>query len=93
MFVICDVKSGFIFIAGNSALIATKKEETITPSKRRGAAKAEEQLTGMVMYNGAMLDIESLLERLSKGEKSMTDYERKIRELEEDRGRNCGISA
>lgn len=40
----------------------------------------------MIMHNGAMLDIESLLERLEKGEKSIEDYEKRIKDLEEERG-------
>jgi len=68
-----------------------KKDDSSTPSKKgRGVniktEKSDETLTGMVSYNGAMLDIESLLERLSKGEQSMLDYETKISALEEERG-------
>lgn len=74
--------------AGNSAFLAQKKESTSTPGKKRGASKGDgETLSGMVMYNGAMLDIDSLLERLEKGEKSMADFERIVKDIEDERGR------
>lgn len=59
---------------------------TSTPGKKKGVKGDGEPLSGMVMYNGAMLDIDSLLERLDKGEKSMADFERIVGEVENERG-------
>ncbi|XP_052772614.1 cell division cycle and apoptosis regulator protein 1-like [Mya arenaria] len=74
--------------SGNRELLSSpKKDEPSTPGRRgRGATtKSDEPLTGMVMYNGAMLDIDSLLERLTKGDNSIADYEKKVVELEEEK--------
>lgn len=72
--------------AGNAKFLPQKKEST-TPSRRgKGSSKGDgELLSGMVMYNGAMLDIDSLLERLEKGEKSMADFERIVKDIEDER--------
>jgi peroxiredoxin family protein len=60
---------------------------TNTPVKRKVSKSDNETLSGMVMYNGAMLDIDSLLERLSKGEKSMAETERLVQQVENERGK------
>ena len=73
-------------LLGNKVYLHSKKEEQLTPSKRRGGRSESGEPAGMVMHNGAMLDIESLLERLEKGEKSIADYEKRIKELDDDRG-------
>ncbi|XP_052262655.1 cell division cycle and apoptosis regulator protein 1-like isoform X2 [Dreissena polymorpha] len=73
-------------VLGNSVLMTSPcKDETATPSRRRGAKAEDSGSSAMVMHNGALLDIDSLLERLNKGEKSITDYERRITELEAER--------
>lgn len=73
-------------LLGNTAYLPCKKEEQTSPSKRRGGRTESVEQTGMLMHNGAMVDVESLLERLEKGEKSIADYEKRIKELEEERG-------
>lgn len=76
-------------VKGNIALLGQKKEEQTTPTKRRGAkADTAADQHSMVMHNGAMLDIQSLLQKLDKGEKSITEYEKRIKELEEERGKS-----
>ena len=41
----------------------------------------------MVMYNGAMIDIDNVLDRLKKGEKLLEDFEKKVDELSQERGK------
>lgn len=41
----------------------------------------------MVMYNGAMLDIDSVLQRLEKSEKSSAEMEHKMEEMIDEKGR------
>lgn len=69
-------------------MLNQKKEgtPTTTPTKRKTTKSDGETLSGMVMYNGAMLDIDSLLERLSKGEQSMAEFERLVQDVENERG-------
>ena len=67
---------------------ADKVEEKATVSKKRGPTKADgEPISGMVMYNGAMLDIDSVLQRLEKSEKSSAEMESKLTELTSDKGK------
>lgn len=72
---------------GNYGMLNQKNEgtPTNTPVKRKVSKSDNETLSGMVMYNGAMLDIDSLLERLSKGEKSMAETERLVQQVENER--------
>ena len=70
------------------ALIPKKAKKDEAASKRKGPTKTDgEPLSGMVMYNGAMLDIDSVLQRLEKSEKSSADLETKLDELTNDKGK------
>ena len=42
----------------------------------------------MVMYNGAMLDIESMLQRLDKSEKLKLETDSKLKDIEEEMGKS-----
>ena len=87
-----NVKKKYFF-TGNLALIPSKTvktEEKPTPGKRKGPMKTDgEPLTGMVMYNGALLDIDSVLQRLEKSEKSSAEMEHKLEELVDEKGNHC----
>ena len=70
------------------ALIPKKAKKDEAASKKKGPTKTDgEPLSGMVMYNGAMLDIDSVLQRLEKSEKSSADLETKLDELTNDKGK------
>ena len=70
-------------------LVPKKKgsEDKTTPTKRKGPTRADgEPLTGMVMYNGAMLDIDSVIQRLEKSETSAVEMEKKLDTMNEEKG-------
>jgi hypothetical protein len=82
-------------------LLASPKRELAAPlstpsrASKRGtaasaAAKKEEaaagEAAGMVTYKGAILDINSVMARLEKSEKTKRDTEAKLKETQEDMG-------
>ena len=70
-----------------------KNEDKTTPTKRKGPTKTDgEPLTGMVMYNGAMLDIDSVIQRLEKSETSDVEMEKKLDNMNEEKGNYEGCS-
>ena len=72
------------FMTGNTDKLKRNQE---SPSKGRVSTRGKnEPLTGMVMYNGAMVDIDSVLDRLKKGETSLADFEKKVHELTQEKG-------
>lgn len=73
-------------VKGNSGLLPKSDEGSPGSRKKSAAARSsDEPLTGMIMYNGAMVDIENVLDRLQKGEASLIDYEIKLKELTEEK--------
>lgn len=48
------------------------------PSHRQASVASEPQSGGMIVYNGAMVDVSSMLHKLEKSEKGREDVEQKL---------------
>lgn len=91
-------------LAGNKPLLADIKKEVEAVAARRGLTKTSSSgalasnsaetnsASHMVMYNGAMLDIASMLQRLDKSEKLKLETDAKLKDIEEEMG-ECFESA
>ena len=64
------------WLPGNTTGIKTKRE----------AGSAEESSSGMVMYKGALVDMESVMQRLEKSEKTRTAVEVKLKDTQDEMG-------
>ena len=80
---------------GNKILIAKRAAEleASLPAPSSSAAKSkkgesEEAAPGFVMYNGGMVDIQSIMQRLEKSEKTRTATEDKLKDIQEDLGKS-----
>ncbi|KAJ8248542.1 hypothetical protein GJAV_G00243120 [Gymnothorax javanicus] len=51
---------------------------TLLPSRRQRSEASEPQSGGMIVYNGAMVDISSMMQKLEKSEKTREDLELKL---------------
>lgn len=49
-------------------------------------SKGPEENIGLIVYNGAMVDVGSLLQKLEKSEKARAEMEQKLQSLEEKTG-------
>ena len=79
--------------AGNRVLMLKRPVEgdDSSPTKAAKGKKAKgegEPDTGMgfVMYNGGVVDIQSIMQRLEKSEKTRTATEAKLKDTQEDLG-------
>ena len=74
--------------AGNKLLLPTKEEvvKSSSPTKRGAGGTPKKGQEGMVLYKGAMVDIASVLQRSEKSEKTRTQLETKLKELQDDMG-------
>lgn len=80
-------------VTGNNPLLDEIKQESLalTPGGRRGSggggkAGAMVEAGNMVMFNGAMLDIPSMIQRLDKSEKLKHDTDSRLKDLQEEMG-------
>ena len=69
-------------------MLLPNKDEIVksSPSKRSTPVKKGQE--GLVMYKGAMVDIASVLQRSEKSEKTRAQLESKLKELQDDMGKN-----
>ena len=83
MNILCQI----CFVTGNRLLLPNKDEIVkSSPSKRSTPVKKGQE--GLVMYKGAMVDIASVLQRSEKSEKTRAQLESKLKELQDDMGKN-----
>lgn len=66
------------YIIGNRLLLPT-------PTVKQESKDSEENV-GLIVYNGAMVDVGSLLQKLEKSEKVRAEVEQKLQLLEEKTG-------
>lgn len=84
----------FIIFAGNLKYLLSLEErseerEISAPpegSAPEGGTPVQPTTQGMVLYKGALLDIESFMQRLEKAEKTYTATEHRLKELQEEMG-------
>ena len=57
-----------------------------SPTSKGRVKKGEDEAQGFVMYNGALVDIPSIMQRLEKSEKTRTATESKLKDIQEDLG-------
>lgn len=57
-----------------------------TPTVKQESKDVEENV-GLIVYNGAMVDVGSLLQKLEKSEKVRAEVEQKLQLLEEKTGK------
>ena len=62
-----------------------------TPVVKQESKDVEENV-GLIVYNGAMVDVGSLLQKLEKSEKVRAEVEQKLQLLEEKTGMEEGIA-
>lgn len=67
------------YIIGNRLLLPT-------PTVKQEPKDVEENV-GLIVYNGAMVDVGSLLQKLEKSEKVRAEVEQKLQLLEEKTGK------
>lgn len=60
-----------------------------TPTVKQESKDGEENV-GLIVYNGAMVDVGSLLQKLEKSEKVRAEVEQKLQLLEEKTGEAAG---
>lgn len=60
-----------------------------TPTVKQESKDVEENV-GLIVYNGAMVDVGSLLQKLEKSEKVRAEVEQKLQLLEEKTGKRIG---
>lgn len=70
---------------GNAEYDPDYKDSKSSNSNRTPKKGEDEVLTGMINYKGSVLDIESLLDRLEKSEKTRLDMEKEMQKLSKDR--------
>ncbi|XP_063443899.1 cell division cycle and apoptosis regulator protein 1-like isoform X3 [Mytilus trossulus] len=70
---------------GNAEYDPDYKDSKSGSSNRTTKKGEDEVLTGMINYKGSVLDIESLLDRLEKSEKTRLDMEKEMQKLSKDR--------
>ncbi|XP_076072663.1 cell division cycle and apoptosis regulator protein 1-like isoform X2 [Mytilus galloprovincialis] len=70
---------------GNAEYDPDYKDSKSGSSNRTQNKGEDEVLTGMINYKGSVLDIESLLDRLEKSEKTRLDMEKEMQKLSKDR--------
>ncbi|XP_063444148.1 cell division cycle and apoptosis regulator protein 1-like isoform X8 [Mytilus trossulus] len=70
---------------GNAEYDPDYKDSKSGSSNRTPKKGEDEVLTGMINYKGSVLDIESLLDRLEKSEKTRLDMEKEMQKLSKDR--------
>ncbi|XP_052071868.1 cell division cycle and apoptosis regulator protein 1-like isoform X3 [Mytilus californianus] len=70
---------------GNAEYDPDYKDSKSSYSNRTPKKGEDEVLTGMINYKGSVLDIESLLDRLGKSEKTRLDMEKEMQKLSKDR--------
>ena len=66
-----------------------KKEDTppdVTPKKGDKSQSGGGDTGELVMYEGSMLDIASMMGRLDKSEKTRTEMEKRMQTLDKDKG-------
>ena len=71
---------------GNKPLLPEKPFGAATPGKRSAGAKKSVEAGNLIMYNGAMLDIASMVQRLDKSEKTKHETDDKLKDLQEEMG-------
>lgn len=70
---------------GNAEYDPDYKDSKSSNTNRTQKKGEDEVLTGMINYKGSVLDIESLLDRLEKSEKTRLDMEKEMQKLSKDR--------
>ena len=70
---------GIFYVIGNRLLLPT-------PIVKQESKDVEENV-GLIVYNGAMVDVGSLLQKLEKSEKVRAEVEQKLQLLEEKTGK------
>lgn len=81
------LKKCFTNFSGNAEYDPDYKDSKSGSSNRTQNKGEDEVLTGMINYKGSVLDIESLLDRLEKSEKTRLDMEKEMQKLSKDRGK------
>ena len=74
-----DIKKEVEAVAARRGLTTTSSSGSLGSSDTNSGSH-------MVMYNGAMLDIASMLQRLDKSEKLKLETDAKLKDIEEEMG-------